>query len=143
MWTLNVKNRCKRLNFVRLTLFWHNCIATWIILFIGATLTVHTYRTAALHAILSFLVSLFTSYDPQSHKILQFYCFHFLLSKKLCVCVCVGAGGGGVGGGGGHDPLASRVCRPQKIMKNAFYFIRKVLFVLKIFKFLSCLDLER
>ena len=97
MWTLNVKNRCKRLNFVRLTLFWHNCIATWIILFIGATLTVHTYRTAALHAILSFLVSLFTSYDPQSHKILQFYCFHFLLSKKLCVCVCVcvwGEGGG-------------------------------------------------
>ena len=133
------------MNFVRLTLFRHNCIATWIILFIGATLTVHTYRTAALHAILSFLVSLFTSYDPQSHKILQFYCFHFLLSKKLCVCVCVCVcvWGGGDGGGGGHDPLASRVCRPQKIMKNAFYFIRKVLFVLKIFKLLSCLDLER
>ena len=33
--------------------------------------------------ILSFLVSLFTFYDPQSHKILQFYCFQILLGKKL------------------------------------------------------------
>ena len=53
------------------------------ILFIGATRTVHTCRTAALHAILSFLISLFASYDPQSHKILQFYCFQILLSKKV------------------------------------------------------------
>ena len=28
---------------------------------------------------------------------------------------------------------------PSKLMKNAFYFILKALFVLKIFKFLSCL----
>ena len=54
--------------FVRLILFPHNCIVTWIILFIGTTRTVHTCRKAALHAILSFLVSLFASYDPQSHK---------------------------------------------------------------------------
>ena len=47
------------------------------------TRTVHTCRTAALHAILSFLISLFASYDPQSHKILQFYCFQILLSKKV------------------------------------------------------------
>ena len=44
---------------------------------------VHTCRTADLHAILSFLVSLFASYDPQSHKILQFYCFQISLSKKV------------------------------------------------------------
>ena len=123
MWTLNVKNRCKRLNFVRLTLFRHNCIATWIILFIGATLTVHTYRTAALHAILSFLVSLFTSYDPQSHKILQFYCFRFLLSKKLCVCVCVcvcGCVGGGRGAGGGMTPWPPEFAAPRKLWKMLF-----------------------
>ena len=122
MWTLNVKNRCKRLNFVRLTLFRHNCIATWIILFIGATLTVHTYRTAALHAILSFLVSLFTSYDPQSHKILQFYCFHFLLSKKLCVCVCVCVCvcGGGMGEEGGMTPWPPEFAAPRKLWKMLF-----------------------
>ena len=37
-------------------------------------------------------------------------------SKKICVCLI-------------EDPL--------KMMKNAFYFILKALFVLKIFKFLS------
>ena len=68
--------------FVCLALFRHNGIVTWIILFTGAKQTVHTCRTAALHAILSFLVSLFASYDPQSHKILQFYCFQILLNKK-------------------------------------------------------------
>ena len=40
--------------FTRLTLFRHNSIVTWIILFIGATRTVHTCRTAALDTILIF-----------------------------------------------------------------------------------------
>ena len=31
--------------------------------------------------------------------------------------------------------------RPLKMMKNAFYFTSDALFVLKMFKFLSCLDL--
>ena len=43
---------------------------------------VHTCRTAALHAILSFLISLFASYDPQIHKILQFTVFKFHLAKN-------------------------------------------------------------
>ena len=30
------------------------------------------------------------------------------------------------------------IARPLKIIKNAFYFTSKALFVLKIFKFLSC-----
>ena len=67
-------------------------------LFIAATQTVHTSRTAVLHAILSFLISLFAVYYPQSHKILQCYCFQILLSKKV--------------GGGGMAPLAPWVCRP-------------------------------
>ena len=78
-------NRCFTnvlLFLVRLTLFLHNCIVTWII-FIAATRTVHTCRTAPLHAILNFLTSLFASYNPQSHKILQFCCFQVLPSKKV------------------------------------------------------------
>ena len=55
----------------------------WIIWFLGATRTVHTCLTAALQAILSFLVSLFTSYDPQSHKISQLYRFQILPSIKV------------------------------------------------------------
>ena len=66
-----------------------------MILFIGATRTVHTCRAAALHAVLSFLVLLFASYDPQSHKVLQFYCFQIFLSKKV---------EGGMGGEGGAWP---------------------------------------
>ena len=58
--------------------------------FIAATRTVHTCRTEALHAILSFLISLFAFYDPQSQKILLFYYFQILLSKK------VGGGRGGM-----------------------------------------------
>ena len=69
--------------FFRSTFFRHNCIVAWIILFLGATRTVHTCLTAALQAILSFLVSLFTSYDPQSHKISQLYCFQILPSIKV------------------------------------------------------------
>ena len=79
-------NRCltNLLSFlVRLTLFRHDCIVTWIISFIAAPQTVHTCRTAALHTTLSFLISLFASYDPQSQKILQFCCFQIVLSKKL------------------------------------------------------------
>ena len=34
--------------------------------------------------------------------------------------------------------LFTSVESPLKMMKNAFYFILKALFVLKIFKFLSC-----
>ena len=68
--------------FTRLTLFRHNSIVTWIILSIGASRTVHTCRTAASHTILSFLILLFAFYDPQSHKILQFYCVQILLSKE-------------------------------------------------------------
>ena len=68
--------------------------------------TIHTCRTAALHAILSFLVSLFASYDPQSHKILWFFCFQILLSKKVCV-VEVGVA---------HDPLSpTRFATPVKM----------------------------
>ena len=83
-------NRCftnvlSVLSLVRLTLFRQNCIVTWIILFIGATQTVHSCRTAALHTILSFLISLFASYDQQNGKVLQSYCFQILLSKKVGV----------------------------------------------------------
>ena len=67
---------------VRLTLFLHNCIVTWII-FIAATRKVHTCRTAPLHAILNFLISLFAPYNSQSHKILQFCCFQVLPSQKV------------------------------------------------------------
>ena len=86
--------------FFRSTLFPHNCIVAWIILFLGATRTVHTCLTAALQAILSFLVSLFMSYDPQSHKISQLYCFQILPNIKV---------------NGGMAPCPSRVCRPWKV----------------------------
>ena len=45
----------------------------------------------------------------------------------------------------GHSPsknffwFTSMIDSPSKMMKNAFYFILKALFVLKIFKFLSWL----
>ena len=75
----------KSLNFCSVDALSAQLLLTWIILFIGAMQTIYTCRTAALHAILSFLVSLFASYDLQSHKILQFFCFQILLSKKVCV----------------------------------------------------------
>ena len=86
--------------FFRSTLFRHNCIVAWIIIFLGATRTVHTCLTAALQAILSFLVSLFTSYDPQSHKISQLYCFQILPSIKV---------------NRGMAPCPLRVCHPWKV----------------------------
>ena len=72
----------------------------WIIWYLGATRTVHTCLTAALQAILSFLVSLFTSYDPQSHKISQLYCFQILSSIKV---------------NEGIVPCSLRVCHPWKV----------------------------
>ena len=78
---------CKSLNFRSVDTLSAQLHCRMDYLFIGATRIVHTCRTAALYPILSFLVSLFASYDPQSHKILQFYCFQILLSKKVCVCV--------------------------------------------------------
>ena len=98
-------NRCFTnvlLFLVWLTLFLHSCIVTWII-FIAATRTVHTCRTAPLHAILNFLISLFASYNPQSHKILQFCCFQVLPSKKV---------GGGSPPGPGPPGFAAPVSAP-------------------------------
>ena len=107
---------CKSLDFCSVdTLLWHNCIVTWMILFIANTRTVHTCRTATLHAVLSFLISLFASYDPQSHKILQFYYFQILLSKKVR---------------GGHGSLPApprphpRICRPCRCIKSTSNCIR-------------------
>ena len=74
---------CKSLNFCLVDTLSAQLHCHMDYLFIATTRTVHTSRTAVLHAILSFLISLFAVYYPQSHKILQFYCFQILLSKKV------------------------------------------------------------
>ena len=58
-----------------------HCHMDYFIYWRHANSTHFPYSSFAL--ILSFLVSLFTFYDPKSHKILQFYCFQILLGKKL------------------------------------------------------------
>ena len=58
-----------------------HCHMDYFIYWRHANSTHFPYSSFAL--ILSFLVSLFALYDPQSHKILQFYCLQILLGKKL------------------------------------------------------------
>ena len=89
---------CKSLNFCSVDTLSAQLHCHMGYLFIATTRTVHTSRTAVLHAILSFLISLFAVYYSQSHKILQFYWFQILLSKKV--------------GGGGMAPLAPWVFFP-------------------------------
>ena len=74
---------CKSLNFCSVdTLSAQlHCHMDYFIYWRHANSTHFPYSSFAL--ILSFLVSLFALYDPQSHKILQFYCLQILLGKKL------------------------------------------------------------